>query len=99
MQKARLAQLPQVPAMAELVPGFEYAVWFGISAPAKTTPALARQLEQAIQSMLKDPDFAKRLFEAGVQPAFADSDAVTARIAQELADMRDIGRRTALVLE
>lgn len=97
--KARLAQLPQVPAISELVKGFEYSIWLGISAPANTPAATVAQLDRYVQTTIADPDFQKRLFEAGVKPEYAGSSATTARVLQEVNDFTNIGRRTGISLD
>jgi tripartite-type tricarboxylate transporter receptor subunit TctC len=57
----RIAQLPEVPAIAEAVPGYESNAWFGVFAPAKTPTDTVNRLQQAIAAALKTPDLAARL--------------------------------------
>jgi tripartite-type tricarboxylate transporter receptor subunit TctC len=53
--------LPDVPAMAEVLPGFQASTWFGVAAPPATPPAIAAKLSSAIAAAIHDPDVAKRL--------------------------------------
>ncbi len=59
----RVAALPEVPAMAELYPGFVAVAWFGVVAPPKTPARIATQLSGAIVETLRLPDVARRLLE------------------------------------
>ena len=49
----RFAGLPDVPAMAEVLPGFVSIAWFGVVAPPKTSPAIAEKLSAAIAEALQ----------------------------------------------
>jgi tripartite-type tricarboxylate transporter receptor subunit TctC len=64
----RFAGLPDVPAMAEVLPGFVSIAWFGVVAPPKTSPAIAEKLAAAIAEALKLPDVAKRLSDLSAVP-------------------------------
>jgi len=56
--------LPDVPTIAESgLPGYEYAVWFGLLAPKKTPPDIVNKLRNEIAEILNLPDVAQR-FEA-----------------------------------
>ncbi len=58
--------LPDVPAVAEALPGFLASTWFGMAAPPKTPDAITNQLSAAVAASLKQPDFAKRLADMNV---------------------------------
>ena len=57
----RVASLPEVPALAEILPGFEAVAWFGIVAPPKTPMPIAEKISAAVAEVLKLPDVRKRL--------------------------------------
>jgi len=57
----RVAALPDVPAMAELYPGFVSIAWFSVSAPPKTPAPVAEKLSGAIVEALRQPDVVARL--------------------------------------
>src|SRR5436305_2389019 len=52
---ARLATLPDVPAIAEAVPGYEANGWYGFAAPKGTPPEIIEKLNAAINAGLSDP--------------------------------------------
>ncbi len=51
----RFPQLPDVPAMAELFPGFEAQTWYGIMAPTGTSRDIIERLNAEIQKYTRDP--------------------------------------------
>ncbi|HWZ07005.1 MAG TPA: tripartite tricarboxylate transporter substrate-binding protein, partial [Bradyrhizobium sp.] len=60
--------LPDVPAIAETVPGFESVGFYGISAPKGTPPEIVEILNKAVGEALKDPKVAERLTTVGGIP-------------------------------
>jgi tripartite-type tricarboxylate transporter receptor subunit TctC len=57
----RLPSLPAVPALRELLPGFEYVGWLAIVAPAGTPPAVVQRFNQEMDTILRDPEITARL--------------------------------------
>lgn len=55
--------LPDVPAMAEVLPGFQASTWFGMVAPPGTPPEIVGKLSSAVSEATHDPDVAKRFVE------------------------------------
>ena len=65
--KQRLASLPAIAPLAESgLPGFEYASWIGVFAPAGTSPEAIRKLNQAYVKALADPAMVTYLSETGM---------------------------------
>ena len=64
----RWPSVPDVPAIAETVPGFESVGFYGISAPKGTPPEIIATLNKAIDLALKDPKLVARLAEVGGLP-------------------------------
>jgi tripartite-type tricarboxylate transporter receptor subunit TctC len=60
--------LPEFPAVAETVPGFEVELFYGISAPKGTPPEIVAILNKAVGEALKDPKLTARLAEVGGLP-------------------------------
>ena len=61
----RLDVLPDVPAMAEYLPGFEASGWYGIAAPKDTPPEIVERLNKEINAGLADAGVSKRLADLG----------------------------------
>jgi tripartite-type tricarboxylate transporter receptor subunit TctC len=66
----RIEQLPDVPAIAEAVPGFAASGWSGIVAPKNTPAPVVDTLATAIRTIQADPQFKARLADLGA-PLFA----------------------------
>jgi len=64
----RWTGLPDVPAIAETVPGFESVGFYGISAPKGTPPEVVEILNKAVAEALKDPKLVERLTTVGGIP-------------------------------
>ena len=61
----RLAVLPDVPAMAEFLPGYEASGWYGIAAPKATPPEIVEKLNKEINAGLADAKTSARLADLG----------------------------------
>jgi len=59
--KARMAELPGAPAVAERFPQFVATSWFAVVAPPKTPAAIAKQLADAMIDALRAPDVTERV--------------------------------------
>jgi tripartite-type tricarboxylate transporter receptor subunit TctC len=64
----RVAELPGVPAIGDVVPGYEANVWYGIAAPKGTRSEIVEKLNRAVNTVLADPKLQTRLAEIGGQP-------------------------------
>ena len=66
----RSATLPNVPTLQEVgVPGMEFGNWFGMFAPAGTSPEVVSRLNRELNAMLKAADFVEGLDKVGAEPA------------------------------
>jgi len=75
--KTRYAELPDIPTIAETLPGFEMSSWLALMAPAGTPPAVVKQLSEATAKFLKTESVSKKLGGVGL--------VVTANPPEELA--------------
>jgi tripartite-type tricarboxylate transporter receptor subunit TctC len=80
---ARSPQLPDVPTVADAVPGYEASALFGMGAPKKTPPEIIEKLNREINAVLAEPEIKKRLIELGGEPLIGPPDAFGAAIAAE----------------
>ena len=63
---SRIAELPDVPTIAETVPGFDASGWSGLVAPKGTPPAIVNKLYAAVRAIQADAQFKARLSDLGV---------------------------------
>ncbi len=64
----RMAALPDVPTIAESLPGFESAAWFAIVAPPKTPRAIVDKINADVNEALLQPDIIRRLAQLSAEP-------------------------------
>jgi tripartite-type tricarboxylate transporter receptor subunit TctC len=64
----RQAMLPDIPTVAEFVPGYEASVHYGIGAPRNTPSGIIDKLNKEINATLADPKMKTRLAELGAAP-------------------------------
>jgi tripartite-type tricarboxylate transporter receptor subunit TctC len=57
----RMPSLPDVPTIAETLPGFESAAWFAVVAPPGTPKAIVEKINADINEALRDPSVVKRM--------------------------------------
>jgi len=65
---ARSAQAPDLPAISELIPGFNFAPIVGIYARTGTPPALMQKIASEAIAIVKEPEVIKQLAVVGVEP-------------------------------
>ena len=66
--RERNAQLPDVPAAAEVLPGFENAGWFGLMAPTGTPPEVVDKIYRDSAKVLLSEEFRGKLAQQGMMP-------------------------------
>ena len=64
----RVAALPDVPAMSEVLPGFEVVGWYGVMGPPKMSKPLVTKLHTEIIKVLNRPDTRERIVSDGSEP-------------------------------
>jgi tripartite-type tricarboxylate transporter receptor subunit TctC len=64
----RSEAVPDIPAVAETVPGYDVSAWYGIGAPRNTPADVIDRINQAINAGLADPHLKARLAEFGGTP-------------------------------
>jgi tripartite-type tricarboxylate transporter receptor subunit TctC len=79
----RADALPDVPTIADTVPGYQASTWFGFAAPKGTPPEIIARLNQVINAGLADPSIRARLAEVGSDPMPLSSAAFGALVAAE----------------
>jgi tripartite-type tricarboxylate transporter receptor subunit TctC len=79
----RSAQAPDVPAIAEFLPGFDFAPIIGILAPVGTPPAAVQRIAAEVAAIAKQPDAIQAMAIAGIEPVGAGPDDYAKAIAEE----------------
>lgn len=71
---ARSPAMPDLPAVAETVPGFEMGTWSGLYAPSGTPRPILERIEAAARAAMADPALLARLATLGTEPFLAGPD-------------------------
>jgi tripartite-type tricarboxylate transporter receptor subunit TctC len=64
----RIGAAPDIPAVAETLPGFEFSSWNGFSAPAGTPEPIITALRDEITAFARSPEIFERLTRLGIVP-------------------------------
>jgi tripartite-type tricarboxylate transporter receptor subunit TctC len=87
---------PELPAMAEVIPGFQVTAWQGMFAPAKTPQPVMDKLNAEIQAVMRLPDVAAKMRELGAEPVGNARDEFVKFVASEIDQWADIIRVNAI---
>lgn len=79
----RSSQAPDIPAIAETVPGFDFSVLIGVLAAANTPSSAIQKISQEIAEVVKHPEVIKTLHAAAIDPVGSDPQSYGAAIARE----------------
>ena len=79
----RSPRLPEVPAIAETVPGFDVMVWYGVCAPAGVSKGIVNKVSADVAQALKTPEVQKRMADYGVDVEFMGPEKFAAYIKAE----------------
>lgn len=95
----RASSLPDIPTIAETLPGFEATAWQGLAGPVGLPPEVTRKLNEAFNRVMAQPAVRDKLLAAGLVPVggtpeqfsrFIDSEIVKwTRIAKEVGATAD----------
>ncbi len=75
--------LPDVPAVAELLPGFDVQLWFGLMAPARTPMEIVARLNQELNASLEDAAMSKHLASQGLTASIGTPKKLAQRIRRD----------------
>ncbi|MEI6303871.1 MAG: tripartite tricarboxylate transporter substrate-binding protein [Betaproteobacteria bacterium] len=95
----RLVQLPDVPAMREFLPGYDFTLWYGIFVPRDTPAAVVATLRAAVLRALESPEVIARLQALAIRPAKSSSEAFAARVHAEVARWADTVKKAKIELQ
>lgn len=97
--KERASQLPNVPAVAEVVAGFENLGWFGLVAPAGTPAAIVKKVHADTVKALQSADIRKRFSELGMVPVGNTPEEFAQAMKEETARWAKVVRERKLQLD
>lgn len=95
----RLPSLPDLPTVAEVLPGFEAVSWGGVMAPAGTPPNIIAKLNAEINRILKMPDVAEKLQALGAEIVGSTADEFAAYVKTEIEKWGKVARDNNIKLD
>ncbi|MVW72233.1 tripartite tricarboxylate transporter substrate binding protein [Bordetella sp. 15P40C-2] len=95
----RSPRLPDVPAIAESLPGYEIVLWNGVWAPAGTPKPIIQKMNQAINAVLNDPEVQQTFRSQGSTPAGTTPEAFAQLVDSEIKKWGDLVRSSGARIE
>jgi len=80
----RSRALPDVPAIAETLPGFDITAWYGFMAPAGTPREIVKKIHDDSVTIIHRPDFLERLERDGIEPVGNTPEQFAAQIKRDI---------------
>jgi tripartite-type tricarboxylate transporter receptor subunit TctC len=90
----RLPVLPEVPAIAEFLPGYELSPWYGVWVPRATPKPVIARLNREIAKVMSRPDVQEFYARQGALPVYNTPEEFARFIAAEAVKWGDLVRRT-----
>jgi tripartite-type tricarboxylate transporter receptor subunit TctC len=88
--------IPDVPTVAETLPGFEVVTWYGIAGPAKLPPEIVSRLNREIVGIIALPDVQKRFTDQGLEPHSSTPEEFLDYMRSEVKKWREVAKRAGV---
>jgi len=83
--EARIPAFPDLPTVAESgVPGYEFTLWLGLTAPGATPPAIVQRLSDILIKTVQSPDVRSRLLAQSVEPVTSTPKQLADRVEKDI---------------
>jgi tripartite-type tricarboxylate transporter receptor subunit TctC len=87
---------PQIPAIAETLPGYEFTTWHVLAAPVKTPAPIVAMLSEKVRTALRTPEGLKRWKDRGLDVIASTPEEMTAHLKNEIAKWRVVFREQGI---
>ncbi|MDH3287866.1 MAG: tripartite tricarboxylate transporter substrate-binding protein [Betaproteobacteria bacterium] len=95
--KERSSKFPNLPAIGEFVPGFEFTAWVGAFVPAGTPQAIVTKLNLELKKALSDPKTAKLLTDVTLDPMYMTPDQFAVRLKSDYARYEGLMKKIGVI--
>ncbi|MDB5863916.1 MAG: transporter substrate-binding protein [Betaproteobacteria bacterium] len=95
----RAKALPEVPAIAETLPGFESTSWYTVMGPARLPATLVARLNREVNALANSPEVADRLANDTVEPKALSPEATAKHVADEITRWKAVAQRAGVRLD
>lgn len=96
---ARSPVIPDIPALAEFLPGFDVSSWTSLAGPANIAPAVVERISLFARQALESPDLKQAFLDRGATPFWTTPQEAVAHRASEEKRLGDIIRRAKITLD
>ncbi|MCK9512091.1 MAG: tripartite tricarboxylate transporter substrate binding protein [Pigmentiphaga sp.] len=95
----RATDLPDLPTVAETLPGVQMESWFGMFAPAGLPADIRDRLHAEITTILKEPEMSRKLQMSGIEVVASTPDEFRAKMAREIAERQTLIEQANITAE
>lgn len=95
----RLASMPDVPTVAESLPGFEASSWIGILAPGRTPPPIVERLQRELAAVVRETPIRERLAKLGIAAVGNTSAEFAAQIQADLKKYAEVVKAAGIRID
>ncbi len=95
----RIPVLPEVPAAAELVPGYAMSIWYAMLGPRSTPPAVVARLAELVAPMRHGSPLAARMSASGMEVMLDGPAPLAARLAAEVPQWKEVAAAAGIRLD
>mgnify|MGYP003575234932 CR=1 FL=1 len=95
----RMAAMPDLPTIAETVPGYEVTSWYGVVAPVGTPRSVIKRLHEVLAAMTRQPEITARLVALGIEPEGSSPEEFAAQTRREIAKWAKVIKTAGVKLD
>ncbi len=97
--RTRTPSMPDLPTVAETLPGYETVAWFGVLAPAGTPRDVINRLSMEIARIARSPDMRERLAGMGAEPVGGTPEEFGAVMARDIAKWTELAKSVGIKID
>jgi tripartite-type tricarboxylate transporter receptor subunit TctC len=90
----RLTALPDIPAMNEALPGFEFVGWYGVVGPARMPQPVVAKIHAETAAYVKTPEFMKRAIADGAEAVGSDPESFRQMMLADMKKLAELVKRS-----
>jgi tripartite-type tricarboxylate transporter receptor subunit TctC len=90
---------PELPTIAEILPGFSAVSWYGVLAPAKTPAAVIERLNAELDHIVHEPETEKRFAAIGGEAIGGPPSTLASLIREEIPRWRRVAKEAGVHIE
>ncbi|MFO1316128.1 MAG: tripartite tricarboxylate transporter substrate binding protein [Burkholderiales bacterium] len=97
--RSRSALMPELPTIADTLPGYETVAWFGVLAPAGTPPEIVNRLSAEIGRIARTPEMREKLTAMGAEPVGGTPEEFKAVIDRDIAKWKPLAQKVGIKVD